>query len=216
MDAALLSYFNKRALADSSSSSAAEATEFTSIEHSVLERASNILSLNPATVDAKKSMVAIILVGSLAAVIIFIALYLLRWDHFDHHRAIDIAKKDREVDEYKEYQFTPATTKLGMIRDSITMNIAASLKSRRKSKIVKPFQFNKSGGLVGTEMSESNISQYIGEAIDSSLLNKDNPTWTFLKAFWKDHEYLNVFSESSMAETRFSRWLILCCSFLGK
>ena len=204
----LVSYLNtrhSRALAEESSSG--EATEFTSILQSALNKAASILSLNPATIDPRKSMVAIILVGSLGFMIIFVALYLLRWDQFDHHRAIYITKKEEEIKEFKEDLSPSDTTKVDDRKEKIAQNLATTLSTCNPS---KP---DERDSLFDQAESENNIAQDIDDAIDTSLL-ESKTFWAFLETVWTDHDYFNVFSESSMATSRFSRWLILCCQIL--
>ena len=199
------------------SSSTTKFSDYTAILQSTIVK---VLSLNPATIDIEKSMVALAIVGSVAGLIIVVALFLARWDQFDHHRAIYIKKKEADneqvevrdsnyIEEFKNAEQQPSRTK----RSRNVINVLKK-KFQKKDKFIQPFQFNRKG-LVESKSDDSNIAGYIGAAIDHELLNKDKPFLiTFLTALWKDHEYLNVFSTKSLAVSRFTRWMLLCCRFM--
>ena len=209
-----------------SASLASTATsEYTAILQTAVKQVSKVLSLNPATIDTKKSMVALVIVGSLAWLIIIVALFLARWDHYDHHRAIYIKnklEKDNKVidlqdsyniEEEEEEEKSSEKHPTFMRR---SQNMLKGLKKRlqKKTKVIQPFKFDRKGGIV-SRSDEGDIAGYIGDVIDEELLKKDKPFLiSFLKVLWKDHEYLNVFSERSLAVSRVSRWMMLCCRLM--
>lgn len=58
------------------------------------------------------------------------------------------------------------------------------------------------------------VAEYLDRCIHPDLLRTQSLWRCFLAAVWLNHEFLNVFSESSMAVSRFSRWILLCIKFM--
>ena len=223
----LLNNDARRSLAGSSNS---EASEYTAILQKALQEIATVVQIKP--FNPEEAKVALILVGSLFGLILFIGIYMARWDHFDHHRAIYVAKKNQEsegvkVDLDRFYSNDPTSEEFKSEQQTAEMNmpkwrrfLPAHLQLIRrmkpkKAKLVKPFKFGRRGDLITGNVSESNISLYIDQAINHEILSNDKPILSFLRALWKDHEYLNVFAEASLAASRLSRWLLLCSRFLS-